>query len=147
MSVVVDRAISDLIGAPYSAGAWGPEAFDCFTLVAEVYRRLGIRFAISDLLSESVLGERFLDLGELLEEDWETVPAPREVGDIALIRAPLGTEPTGDPRSAGHCAVHIGAHRMLHTTQPHGAHLVPWRLLRPVTLRVVRLRPRLGGPE
>lgn len=144
MTAAVERAITELVGAPYSPGSWGPDSFDCFTLVAEVYRRLGIRFAISDLVAGDILGDRFLALDELLEEDWETVPAPRDVGDIALVRAPLGSDRIPEEGAAGHCAVHIGGHRMLHTTRPHGAHIVPWRLLWPVTLRVVRLRPRMG---
>jgi NlpC/P60 family len=34
--------LQDLIGKPYVHGARGPDAFDCWGLCAEVYRRAGI---------------------------------------------------------------------------------------------------------
>lgn len=35
------HVFQDLIGKPYALGITGPEAYDCWTLVLEVYRRLG----------------------------------------------------------------------------------------------------------
>ena len=34
--------VGDLIGKPYAPGARGPDAFDCWGVCAEVYRRAGL---------------------------------------------------------------------------------------------------------
>jgi cell wall-associated NlpC family hydrolase len=38
----VDAALNDLVGLPFSRGARGPAAFDCWGLVLEARRRLGL---------------------------------------------------------------------------------------------------------
>jgi cell wall-associated NlpC family hydrolase len=39
---IVDAALLELVGAPFEHGARGPRAFDCWGLVLELRRRLGL---------------------------------------------------------------------------------------------------------
>jgi|SRR6185436_16231995 len=39
---LIDEALEDLIGAPFSAGARGPDAYDCWGLVIALRRQLGL---------------------------------------------------------------------------------------------------------
>jgi len=44
--------VSDLIGKPWSWGARGPDAYDCFGLLIEVSRRYGIDWKPNDMLRD-----------------------------------------------------------------------------------------------
>lgn len=141
--------VSDLVGKPYRAGARGPEEYDCFGLVAEVYRRLGWTIPLEEETETDLFGERAIALEEIPPEEWEEVPIPNEIGDVLLFRAPAARdEPAlGEEGVAGHCAVYIGGGQLLHATAAYGVHQVSWRLMRTVCLRVLRLRARALGTE
>ena len=133
MTRAVSLDVSDLVGAPYGVREWGP-AFDCFTLVAEVYRRLGWDYILPLDLDAQVQEKREILVAMVDRDRWTTVPRCALVGDIALIRganeANLGI--------ARHCAVLVAPGMMLHATEKLGVAMVPWRKVRPFTVKSVR---------
>lgn len=126
---------ADLIGKPYAAGEWGPDSFDCFSLVAEVYHRLGLEGTLPVRLREHVRSDGQILISDIDRDTWIDVVRPAEIGDVALVR---GREDFSGTR-ARHCAVLVGHDRMLHTTLARGAHTIPWRSLQPFTIRCIRL--------
>lgn len=124
---------ADLIGKPYRPDAWGPDAFDCFSLLAEVLARLGLSESLPVRLRDAIRAGRAVAI-EDLADDWEQIKHPHALGDIALTN--------GDPTAPSHCAIHVGSALMLHTTETRGAHTVPWRVLRPFCRQLIRLRVR-----
>ncbi len=49
-------AISDLIGKPFKDGARGPDAYDCWGLAVEVFRRFGVEMPDYRISCGSVTG-------------------------------------------------------------------------------------------
>jgi hypothetical protein len=68
--------VQDLIGKPYAHGARGPDAFDCWGLCAEVYRRAGIE--LPDWRVEHLTHEATAELVRGVAKDhaeWVSTPA------------------------------------------------------------------------
>lgn len=125
--------IDDLIGKPYGFRESG-DAYDCFTIVAEVFHRLGWSYAIPVQIRER-FDDGVIHPTEIDPDVWQPVPGCHQLGDVALIRGPLGE---GGDGTARHCAVMISPGIMLECTEKHGVHTIPWRLLRPFTVQCVR---------
>lgn len=134
------------IGAPYRAGARGPDAWDCYGLVAAVLRdRWGLDVPLWAGLDGRDAGERGRIMAALRAGAWTPVPAGQAApGDVALLRL------RGHP---SHCAVVVAtAPRILalHTHGRIGAHLsvldgAAWGGRWAGTYRYVH-RPRTGSP-
>lgn len=104
---VVEAALGDLTGKPFRRGARGPAAFDCWGLVIEARRRLGLPlppdFGAGGVLPADVRLDLFRDARPL---GWRPVPE-LVMGGIVLAR------------DAGHAGVHV-AGRVLHASAKAG---------------------------
>jgi len=70
-------ALQDLIGKPYARSARGPDAFDCWGLCAEVYRRAG--FTLPDYRDGHLTHKQTSALIKGLAQDhadWIDAPEP-----------------------------------------------------------------------
>jgi peptidoglycan DL-endopeptidase CwlO len=126
------ESYDDLIGKPYELGATGPAAYDCYGLVVEVLSRLG--FTINtDLAAEWIRMYQpgLIDPEDITELECEIDETPRKPGDLIIMRA--------DPSEgrATHVAVHIGKNLVMQSTRKIGVHVVPFRVLEPMTVEVI----------
>lgn len=97
----------DLIGLPFKSRGRGPDEYDCFGLVMEIYRRRGI--VIPDLY----YGDNAEEHARLLMEgaqSWK--PAPRGAGAVCLWRSWSSTAPD-------HVGVMINEDQYIHATAAH----------------------------
>jgi len=110
--------INDLIGKPFSDDpehAYGPDAYSCYGLLWEVYRRFGIDIPKTNI---SVTACRQASNQEILEHAaryWEPIEAP-EVPCGVLIRSV-------HPDYANHIGIYIGSGKMLHVTMNHNVEI------------------------
>lgn len=107
-----DRAIelpayTDLIGKPFELGARGPDRFDCYGLVQEVYGRA--KKQIPDYLRPEALMGAHAVVSHGVSE-WE--PCEQQVGSVVVIKL-LG-------RDASHVGVVLPFDRMLHVWERSG---------------------------
>jgi cell wall-associated NlpC family hydrolase len=107
------RDLADLIGAPFRYGGRGPDAYDCFGLVKECWRRVhGVE--LPDFQSPTDPGVQCA-LGATQLQLWQ--PVPRQAGVMAAIR--IG-------RLVRHCGFLIDEDRMIHAWEHSGgASVVP----------------------
>ena len=76
----------DYIGKPWKLGCGGPDAFDCWGLVVDVYRRLYGKALSAIPAPKNNLKALILTIDKHPERQrWEAVSPPQE-GDIALMR-------------------------------------------------------------
>jgi len=97
---------NDLIGLPFKDEGRGPDGYDCYGLLAEVYRRNGI---IIPTINVSVCACQELPQ-QIIEEHkkkWRVLTEPEEPCAI-IIKAQLGY--------AQHIGCYIGNRRMIHVT-------------------------------
>ena len=99
--------VNDLVGKPFDATGYGPDAYSCYGLLCEVYKRHGIDLPITNI---SVTACRQVSMKEIEEQLklWEPIEEP-EVPCAILIRST-------NPDFADHVGVYIGNGRMLHIT-------------------------------
>ncbi|WKZ86349.1 C40 family peptidase [Ralstonia pickettii] len=97
----------DLIGVPFVYGGRGPDTFDCYGLVAELYRRAGQ--PIPDYRSPTDLAV-IAAMMACEAQLWREVPAPK-AGAVALIRV---------GRHASHVGYCLDDMRMIHTWERTG---------------------------
>lgn len=101
---------SDLIGVPFELGARGPNSYDCYGLLSEVYKRLGV--AIPDLKSpKSGVLITALATSEAARVWVEVEPKPHVT---ALIRTP----------SSLHVGLLLPHDRIIHTWHNSGGVVV-----------------------
>lgn len=81
-SGVVTPNYIDLLGLPFVRGARGPEGYDCYGLVKEMYRRAGQD--LPDFTAPGTL-ENVADVIEDQTHRWKKV-APRTIGSLVTIR-------------------------------------------------------------
>lgn len=136
---VINIDYSDLIGAPYGFREWGL-AFDCFTIVGEVFHRLGFDEAVPVRIREQ-FEDGVIRVEEIDPDHWVEVPTCSMVGDVALIRGPKDYPDEPCDGTARHCAIMVGRGMMLEATEKLGVHTIAWRLLRPFAVRCVRFGP------
>jgi cell wall-associated NlpC family hydrolase len=97
---------TDLIGTPFKYGGRGPEAYDCYGLVMELQRRMGIE--IPDYKSPQNMGE----IASLLAcEIPRWIEVPRAPGTVVALR--IG-------RYVSHVGLMIDNDRMVHTWEQSG---------------------------
>lgn len=92
----------DLVGVPYAHAGRGPDSYDCYGLLIEIYRRQGITLKDYRCPKEQQQMAANMMLG--VSNDWETVP--RQIGSSAWIR--IGRFPS-------HCAYVISDLFMIHS--------------------------------
>jgi cell wall-associated NlpC family hydrolase len=97
---------SDLIGKPFVNRARGPDAYDCFGILLEIYRRRGILILDSDYNSSPT--NRRVELTRRLT-DWHDCPvAP----GVALVFRERGIP--------GHVGIAIDEDRFIHSSEQVG---------------------------
>jgi cell wall-associated NlpC family hydrolase len=100
-------AYSDLIGKPFEYGARGPDAYDCFGLVKECYRRVhGVE--LPDFLSPDDQGAQAA-VGAIQLLQWE--PVPCQAGTLAAIRI---------KSLVSHCGFMLDEDTMIHAWKNSG---------------------------
>jgi len=108
----------DLIGKPFERGARGPDAFDCWGLVLEMYRRAGVN--APDFASPGTV-EAIAHLIEGQVGEWHRVD-PRTPGAVLLFRV---------DGVGAHVGLSLGSDKFLHCIEPVGVcrerrSLKPW---------------------
>jgi len=98
--------IADLVGKPFKSGGRGPDEYDCYGLVIEIYRRLGI-----EIPNYTVNALDFRAVNAIYQEGkklWILVDKP-EILDILAIKfnSPV----------INHVAVYLGNHQFIHARQ------------------------------
>lgn len=126
----------DLIGLPYGWRESG-DAYDCFTLIAEVFARLGWRYSIPIHIREQ-FPDGVIRAGGIDPDIWIPIESCTQIGDVALLRGPRSAERPEPRDTARHCAIMVGQGLMLQATQKLGVHAVRWRVLRPFSVACVR---------
>jgi cell wall-associated NlpC family hydrolase len=116
---------SDLVGKPYLKGASGPDAFDCYGLVRELARRMGV--SVPDYTKPSTWHE-IADCIERERTFW--TPCEEGAGAVALFRIRHLVD--GKPVTlATHVGMCIGHGRFVHAWKPAGGvvreDIQPWR--------------------
>ena len=104
--------VTDLIGKPFVDGGRGPEAYDCWGLCVEVFRRQGVELRDYKLCCHDSAG--FDGLFQEALSQWErreepNIPAP----SVVAIRF-------NHPVFINHVGVYIGNGRFLHTREKTG---------------------------
>lgn len=61
----------DLIGTPFKVNGRGPDYYDCYGLIIEIYKRMGL-YAPDYVYGESAFAHRTM-IVEKMETDWEKV--------------------------------------------------------------------------
>ena len=94
------------IGLPYQDAAWGPDYYDCWGILALVYRK---EFDI-DIIDDMVMYSSRIDKVKRLQKYirfWKPVDNP-EIGDgvLCLIAGKLP-----------HCGIYVGDKKMLHSIE------------------------------
>ena len=108
----IEAVLGDLAGRPFVRGARGPDAFDCWGVVIEARRRLGLPVP-PDFASAALTREDMLALfATQRPAAWRRAPE-LVAGGIVLAR------------DAGHAGVHV-AGRILHAAAKAG--VVTWSL-------------------
>jgi cell wall-associated NlpC family hydrolase len=109
--------VQDLIGKPYQLGARGPDAFDCWGLCAEVYRRGGI--VLPEFRAECMThAQRAALVDDLADDHVDLVHLPDDWCFVYV-------------RREGHIGVHWRG-SVLHCARPHGTVLQRLDLFRRV---------------
>ena len=110
-----------------------PESYDCFGLAVEVLARLGLAIdyeLAGKWIRRYIPGQ--VDPELVLEYECEADEEPHAPGDLLVMRSPDSPNPR-----ATHIAVHIGKNMVIQSTKGVGVHLVPYRVVEPMTIEVI----------
>jgi cell wall-associated NlpC family hydrolase len=97
----------DLLGIPFKRGARGPEAYDCYGLAREMFRRAGV--VVPDFKSPGALEE----IENLISHEchsWRKVPVGT-VGALVTFRV---------DGAGAHVGYMLGGDRFVHCIEPEG---------------------------
>lgn len=94
----------DLVGMPFRRGGRGPDEYDCFGLLVELYRRRGIEVAPRDTPRGEA--DQASLISATLGAEWRRIECPQP-GCGLLFR---------DTGLAPHVGVHLGGDRFIHAT-------------------------------
>jgi cell wall-associated NlpC family hydrolase len=114
--------IENYIGKPFRSGARGPDAYDCWGLVIDVYRRLyGIDLPDFDIAATAVHQIAGAIASQAAAPQWARIApaAPLPTPCVAVLAAV-----PGHPNLVTHCAVHIGGGRLLHALESTGVSII-----------------------
>lgn len=106
---------NDLIGKPFSNGGRGPDAYDCYGLAVEVFRRHGIELPDYRISCEdaSRINQKYEEQRSLwVECDKNNLPIP----SLVVLRF-------NSPLLINHVATYIGNGRMLHIAKRTGVRI------------------------
>ena len=109
---LLDKRILPLIGAPFVDGGRGPDKFDCWGLVREIYHRYGIElpdYKIGCYEILSVMNEMERNRPMWKRCEWPDLPVPCVVA--FKVSAPM----------VNHVGVYIGDGKFIHTREKAGA--------------------------
>lgn len=98
----------DLIGKPFKVGGRGPDSFDCYGLVMEIYRRMGIH--LRDEATPESMKETMRQLEHGIATEWRSC----EVKPGAALAFRRG-------RFVDHCGIAITNDRFIHADQGVGS--------------------------
>lgn len=94
---------SPLLGKEFAYGGRGPETFDCWGLVLDMYRRAGVM--LPDHPSHDDPAVQGPDIQAAAETEWIPVAEPQPM-DVLLFQVL--------PRWVTHCGLYLGSGRFLH---------------------------------
>lgn len=103
--------INDLIGKPFSPDperGYGPNAYSCYGLIYEVYRRFGIEIPKTNISVTACKQASNQEIMEHAAKYWQQIDKP-EVPCGVLIKST-------NPEYANHIGAYIGNNKMLHIT-------------------------------
>jgi cell wall-associated NlpC family hydrolase len=95
----------DLIGLPFADGGRGPNKYDCWGLVREVYRRFGV-----NLPDYPISAWDTVKIGDKMAQEkraWLEVKKPLPIPALVVIQMTCGSW-------ANHVGVYIGENRFIH---------------------------------
>lgn len=105
----------DLIGKAFKDGGRGPDVYDCWGLVLEVWRRFGVElpdYRIS-AFEEAVIDSQIrAERPKWIRQEWPAVSAPSMI--VIRFRSQAW---------ANHCGVYLGEGRFIHAREKTGAHV------------------------
>ena len=110
-----EACMLDLIGKPFKDGGRGPDSYDCWGLVREVFRRFGVElpdYNVGAFECEQI-GQQIMKEMRTLAR-WQRLKKP-EVPCVVVIK--------NDPVWANHCGVYIGDGKFIHTLQKIGCNI------------------------
>lgn len=109
------------VGVPFVDGGRGPDGYDCWGLVREVYaRELGIMLPSYGEISAHDLAQIAREMRTRADDGWRAPPAPAPF-DVCLMRGPSGRA------AVVHVGVMVDADRVLHVEAATAAVVVPVR--------------------
>jgi cell wall-associated NlpC family hydrolase len=94
---------SDLLGKPFLYGGRGPDAYDCYGLAVELYKREGLN--LPDYPSKDDPDYQNTNFAHGADNYFEQVTEPQPL-DIVLFQIM--------PRFISHCGVYVGHGRFVH---------------------------------
>ena len=97
--------LNDLLGLPFADGGRGPDSYDCWGIVREVYRRYGVT-----LRDYPISAMDAVKIGQQMTRDapdWAEVHNPLPVPCLVVIQLACGSW-------ANHVGVHIGNNQFIH---------------------------------
>lgn len=97
--------INDLIGKQFQSGGRGPDIFDCWGLVREIYRRYGVELPDYSIAADACQRIEGQIEDEKTSKRWVQIVEP-EIPCIVLLRC--------HPDFVQHLGVYIGAEKFLH---------------------------------
>lgn len=101
----------DLLGRPFADGGRGPDTYDCWGLVREVYRRYGA--SLPDYPVSAMDAVRIARQMEQEAGGWAEVKRPLPVPCLVVIRLACGSW-------VNHAGVYIGDGRFIHAYKTTG---------------------------
>jgi cell wall-associated NlpC family hydrolase len=125
----------DLIGKPFKYGGRGPDEYDCYGLMMEVFRRMGVK--LPDYFSTDQDDANAVQITDGVAQDWQRIAEP-EVGCGVTLRLSCD-----HPTLTTHVGVVVDADLFLHTRAKVG--VVAERLSHPVWQRKVTGFFRFAG--
>ncbi len=106
--------LSDLVGKPFADGGRGPDAYDCWGLVCEVFKRYGIELPDYKISCEDA--SRIDNEIDSQRRQWRRcegeIPAP----SLVVIRF-------NEVVFCNHTGVYIGSGRFIHTREKIGGNI------------------------
>jgi len=104
--------IADLIGLPFAEGGRGPDAYDCYGLLLEVFRRRGETLPDYGTACGIQTPETIWAVMERFQTAWEALDGP-ETGALVALAYPY-------PILVSHVGVVVAADRFLHVRRASG---------------------------